>query len=176
MKGTTSASKRVEQIEAKARQVLEEHGLYAIPADPVTLANKLGIKVQNAVFSDPNLSGMVARREGISSILVNANDHPVRKRFTIAHELGHRLLHLEQDGEFIDYVDEFRETEPAMGEWTPERQREYEANVFAAALLMDAGLVRKAWEEHRSLPNLARLFNVSEIAMSYRLQSLGVTA
>ena len=36
------------------------------------------------------------------TMLVNHRDPPFRKRFTIAHELGHYFLHLLGDGEYMD--------------------------------------------------------------------------
>lgn len=154
---------------------MREHNLHTVPGDPVTLANRLGITVSNAVFSDSSLSGIVTRRGDDTRILVNVNEPPVRKRFTIAHELGHLLLHLDKmEGEYVDHADEFRETEPQTSGWAPARRREYEANVFASALLMDSDLVMRAWAEGKSLEDLAREFNVSEIAMTYRLRSLRI--
>jgi Zn-dependent peptidase ImmA (M78 family) len=125
------------EIEAFARQTLKDHDMYSIPVDPVLLANKLRIRVSNAVFSDSTLSGMIAKRGENSSLLVNDNDTPYRKRFTIAHELGHNLLHLHtNDGEFVDNeIDLFR-TE--VVDTDDSRFHEIEANQFAAALLMDA--------------------------------------
>ena len=66
------------------------------------LANRLGMKVNNAKFSDDNVVGMIAKRGENLTLLVNQSDPPYRKRFTIAHELGHHFLHLMGDGEFID--------------------------------------------------------------------------
>src|SRR5690349_5930433 len=100
------------EIEAQASQVLRQHGLLSIPVDPVTLANRQGIKVHNAKFSDEGLSGMVSKRGTNVTILVNQSDAPFRKRFTIAHELGHHFLHLMEDGEYVDtHIDLFRDTE-----------------------------------------------------------------
>jgi len=161
------------EIEAFARQTLLDHGMYSIPVDPVVLANRLGIKVSNAVFSESSLSGMIAKRDNNVSLLVNSNDLPYRKRFTIAHELGHSLLHLHSDGEFIDTeVDLFRaDNSDNTGK---AYLNEIEANQFAAALLMDAEYVNKYWKEFNSLEKLASIFKVSESAMGIRLSSLGL--
>jgi len=161
------------EIEAFARQTLKDHGIYSIPVDPVLLANNLGIRVSNAVFSDPKLSGMIAKRGENSSLLVNDNDTPYRKRFTIAHELGHGLLHLQSnDGEFVDNeIDLFR-TESDNTE--DNRYHEIEANQFAAALLMDAELIKKYWPILKTLDAMAEVFKVSEAAMGIRLSGLGL--
>src|SRR5215210_1154507 len=90
------------QVEDRAKAVLKEHGLESIPVDPVVLANQLGMSVNNAKFSDDSLVGMIAKRGDNITLLVNQSDPPFRKRFTIAHELGHHFLHLLQDGEFVD--------------------------------------------------------------------------
>ena len=100
------------QIEEEAKRILQLHGLYSIPVDPVTLANNSGIKVYNAKFGEAGVSGAVAKRGNSVKILVNEADSPFRKRFSIAHELGHHFLHLAGDGDFVDSeVDFFRDTD-----------------------------------------------------------------
>jgi Zn-dependent peptidase ImmA (M78 family) len=162
------------EIERFAHQTLIDHGMNSIPVDPVKLANKLGIKVSNAVFSESTLSGMIAKRGENLSLLVNNDDVPYRKRFTIAHEIGHSLLHLSSDGEFVDNeVDLFRADSDEH--ITADYKYEIEANQFAAAVLMDADFVKQYWKEFRSIEKLASIFKVSETAMGFRLNSLGLT-
>ena len=161
-------------IESRAKEVLQRHGLFSIPIDPVLLANREGIKVHNAKFSDESLSGMIAKRGEARTLLVNQGEPPFRKRFTIAHELGHHFLHLAQDGEFVDNaVDLFRET-GLETESDPKKREEVQANIFAASLLMPEELVLQQFALHPQLRDLARIFNVSEMAMGIRLARLGL--
>ena len=79
-------------------------------------------------------------------ILIDESLHPLespqlqsRLRFTLAHEIGHWLLHR-------------NELDVAMG-WacrdpTREVVREYEANRFAGALMIPGDSLREAWIEH----------------------------
>ncbi len=165
-----------DEIEKRANDVLRQHGLETIPVDPIVLANRLGIKVFNAKFSDDSLVGMIAKRDGDVTLLVNQSDPPLRKRFTIAHELGHHFLHLLEDGEFVDgEANLFRQDVPQEeGKLSPDRRREIQANMFAAALLMPEEEVRQGWKRHQSIEVLARKFNVSETAMYYRVNQLGL--
>lgn len=170
------AKLRRSEIEARALEILRAHGVGALPVDPVTLANREGIKVHNAKFSDESLSGMVAKRGQDVTILVNQSDPPFRKRFTIAHELGHIYLHLCSDGDFIDTeTDMFRETGETTEDLSPEKLMEVQANQFAAAILMPSDTVKSYFETHPRVSDLARLFNVSEEAMGFRLNRLGLT-
>jgi Zn-dependent peptidase ImmA (M78 family) len=163
------------ELEERARQTLVEHGLYAVPVDPVVLARRLGILVNNAKFSDESLSALLTQRGESVRILVNASDPPYRKRFSIGHEIGHHLLHLEGDGEIVDHIaDLFRDTTPAARLDNSTWHQEVEANQFAAALLMPAELVREEWERNPSVPHLARRFNVSEEALAIRLDTLAL--
>jgi Zn-dependent peptidase ImmA (M78 family) len=164
-----------DEVEEAAAEVLRRHSLFSVPVDPVVLANREGIKVLNARFSEPELAGMIAKRHGASTILVDQTDPPFRKRFTIAHELGHHFLHLTGDeGEFVDSErDLFRSTE-FQGEEMTARRPEIQANWFAAALLMPAQFVRAEFAKTRDLDALAERFNVSAAAMGYRLETLGL--
>lgn len=162
------------EIERIAHQTLIEHGMLSIPVDPVVIANRLGIRVSNAVFSDASISGMIAQRGDKKSLLVNDGDSVERKRFTIAHELGHCVLHLDNEGEFVDSATDLFRTESNAAEGKTHKQ-EVEANEFAAALLMDAQLVREIWNDCKNLKRTATIFMVSESAMGIRLNSLGLT-
>jgi Zn-dependent peptidase ImmA (M78 family) len=164
-----------EQIEQRAKEVLRGHGLSSIPVDPVVLANRLGMSVRNAKFSDDSLVGMIAKRGDHVQLLVNQADPPYRKRFTIAHELGHHFLHLLEDGEFIDgEANLFRGQNEDQENATPDKRREIQANMFAAALLMPEDAVREDWQRVATAEGMARRFNVSESAMNIRLKSLGL--
>jgi Zn-dependent peptidase ImmA (M78 family) len=100
---------------------------------------------------------------------VNANQAPVRRRFSAAHEIGHHVLG-HADGSVFDYA--FPTT--AEGEppgYNPQHERE--ANQFAAELLMpEENLVEDA--PSLSLARLARRYEVSTEAMSFRLLNLGL--
>lgn len=162
-------------IEEIATDTLHQHGLHSIPVDLIALANRLGIKVNNAKFSEPNLAALLSKRGSNVWILLDEASHPHRKRFSIAHELGHHFLHLETDGEMIDRdTNFFRVNEYASKEITQERLKEIEANQFAAALLMPERLIRQSWQDRPSISKLARLFQVSEETMGYRIASLGL--
>ena len=164
-----------EQIEARARDVLKKHHLNSIPINPVIIAKREGMAVNNAKFSDDSMAGMIARRGDNITLLVNQSDPPYRKRFTIAHELGHHFLHLMKDGEFVDGESNlFRQPKGDPTNWTPDQSAEYQANMFAAALLMPEDAVRETWAENGSLEEMARQFNVSEQAMGIRLDQLGL--
>ena len=105
---------------------------------------------------------------------MNQTDVPFRKRFSIAHELGHHFLHLLHDGDFVDTeLDLFRDIEDPDRD-TPSKRAEVQANQFAAALLMPEELIRTEWQQTKNVANLARRFNVSEEAMGIRLSRLGL--
>ena len=124
---------------------------------------------------------MVHRQaDGVVIIGVNSSHSIGRQRFTTAHELGHLILHKDENL----HVDErspigFRNEESSLAT----KDVEIEANQFAAELLMPAELLEK---EIAALPDdieaedavvlLADRFQVSEQAMTIRLTSLGVLA
>jgi Zn-dependent peptidase ImmA (M78 family) len=165
-----------DDIEQRAREILRDHGLLDMPVDPVRLANELGIKVYNAKFGQEDLGGLLALRDKVPTIYVSADDRPTRKRFTVAHEIGHFVLHLlGHDGEFVDTSDNFRTVQDPDASWTPERRMEWEANTFAAALLMERDLVRRKWNEIGDLKGMSLWFQVSDPAMAFRLDALGIS-
>ncbi len=69
------------------------------------------------------------------TVVVNAESPPRRRRFTLAHELGHILIPWHM-GSFVDSLD-LHQTDDSEEYWAFEE----EANEFAAELLMPAGWV-----------------------------------
>ncbi len=146
---------------------------FALPVDPVAIAQRLGIQVWVAPL-DSGVSGTLTKHAGYSDpeITLNARDSRNRQRFTCAHELGHYVKRTatsdDTDWEYVDRRDSLtsRGTEP----------EEVYANQFAAALLMPADLVReyhKMYEHSPATPAaLAYDFGVSADAMNFRLDNL----
>jgi IrrE N-terminal-like domain len=119
------------------------------------------------------LSGLLIpaeRRMWVNAL--EARRSPGRRRFTIAHELGHWRLHATRADAHARFCrsDEIGATE---AEARAARAAEREANRFAAALLMPEAMVRAAAPEHRlNVKVLADLFGVSGPAMQVRLEDL----
>jgi hypothetical protein len=122
------------------------------------------------------LSGMLDAEEMVVWVdRVEARRSPGRRRFTIAHEIGHLVLHVPLVHElFCDRPADIQEIEEPPAAKLPELQRrEREANVFARELLMPETLVaEQAHATGFNLPALARRFEVSVPAMRLRLRLL----
>ena len=93
---------------------------------------------------------------------------PMRRRFTVAHEIGHFVLHAPgATGVVFCRVTDAPEA--------PKQLIEREANRFAAELLMPEDLVRSEAARVGADPAaLAELFQVSGPAMGWRLFNLGL--
>lgn len=138
----------------------------APPVDVKKMAEDLGLRVFNFDVMPRGASGKLypdPSSDAGWSIGVNASDSPTRKRFTIAHEIAHFLLH-RQDirGGVID--DPLYRSEHLSG------GQEAEANRFAADILMPYGLLEEfASRGITNIERLARAFGVSTQAMKIRL-------
>jgi Zn-dependent peptidase ImmA (M78 family) len=128
---------------------------------------------------DRSISGLLYRGDEAVIIGVNANHPPRRQRFTVAHEIGHYLLHKGR-AVVLDHVRmNFRDATSS----TATDFEEIQANAFAAELLMPRDAVF-AQAKRLSAPedgtdatvvrDLADIFEVSEQAMEYRLINLGL--
>ena len=160
-------------IEDRANELLRKLAIHSAPIDPKKLAEKLGVIVQK-VDLDSDVSGLFVTKDNVSYIMYNKGENKFRQRFTIAHELGHYMLHKEISL-FIDKTQRvlYRDSASTTGEKLKER----EANAFAAALLMPKILVEEAVSEvpygKDTVDYLADKFQVSPLAMSFRLSNLG---
>lgn len=119
-----------------------------------------------------NISGFIKRVGNNVYIGIESDEAPFRKRFTLAHELGHYILHPQKgDFEEIDFREKIDFT--GQGKYSTD-PREQEANAFAAELLMPEEQVREYFNIYHSHEILAYIFGVSYEAMKNRLDNLGL--
>lgn len=169
----------MKQAEDRARQLLRDLDILGPPVPVDDIARRLGATISREPFRG-GISGMLYRTVDTAIVGVNSAEPETRQRFTIAHEIGHFLLH-EGRPLIVDRhvrVDR-RDASSSMGT----KREEVEANAFAAELLMPEEMIRHQFEalakDHASLPaerlvnRLARQFEVSGQAMEIRLGSLG---
>jgi IrrE N-terminal-like domain len=135
-----------------------------VPVEAIA-TDLLGLWVQEV--DDLPVSGALIPAE--RTVLINRSEPPERRRFTLAHELGH----------WVCQCDEGRAPLPiimcrgADMEEQAARELEGEANRFAATLLMpDEHFTHKF--AAAAVPDLATRFGVSSPAMEWRLFNAGL--
>jgi Zn-dependent peptidase ImmA (M78 family) len=168
-------NRRIEKLAAKLLEDLKVEKL-PVPVNKIAESRGLSIKPYDL---GADVSGVLVIEGGRGTIGINPSESTVRQRFTIAHELGHFELHKDGDELFIDkgFKVLFRDQNSSKGEI----RKEQEANAFAASLLMPEKFIRAEIEKNSfdltdedSMKKLARTFNVSVPAMTYRISNLGL--
>lgn len=134
------------------------------PVDVETLSHALGVPVHYANL-DNDTSGMLERiNDNSFRITVNSNHPTTRQRFTIAHELGHYMLHRHLIGDGVDENRAYRSmSDGVYKNKNIGKIQETQANKFAVSVLMPDNLL----EEVKSNPN----YNSS----ASRAKALGVS-
>ena len=137
------------------------------PVDVRGMADALDLRIDEE-YLPPDISGKIARTwRGSYAITVNAGHSENRKRFTIAHEIAHYILHRDLIGDGI--VDNALYRDNRIGD-----ARERQANRYSASLLMPAAAVRRAWDAGATTARaLADKFEVSEAVAEIRMRELG---
>lgn len=143
--------------------------LNSAPVDLDGMARAIGLEVAERCFDDPDVAGMIECAGRTYRISLNGTDSPRRRRFTLAHEIAHYILHRDLIGDGI--------TDRGLYRSRLSDAIERQANRYAANLLMPSGLVRAAWREGDcSIAGMAARFHVSEDAARIRLKELGYGA
>ncbi len=156
-------------MENKVNKILKKLDIKSAPVNVEEIAAALSISVKRAPAK--NVSGLLFRKDGAAFMALNSEESEVRQRFTIAHELGHFFLHPAKDT-FVD----FRDNKENIRRGYKER----EANSFAAALLMPLVFLKRDAEiygghiDDEEVEVLAKKYDVSTVAMTYRLTNLGL--
>lgn len=117
-----------------------------------------------------NCDGRLVMKNGRSIVTVDAKiEFEQRKRYVLAHELGHILLHGDKEASFTD--------DDSTLDGYKKGLQEKEANDFAAELLMPADSFKAACDKKKICPaligELAEKFNTSLTSIVYRFVDLG---
>ncbi len=144
---------------SKAEELARKCGFRNPPVDVRAVA--AGLKLEIMELSLPSwFFGVLMKVEGDPYIVINKMMPDHRKNFTIAHEIGHFVLH---DKELCHMKNS---------------KRSYfhrEADLFAAELCMPTYMVRtEAQKWFNDYRYLASLFGMSEIAMVRKMQEMGL--
>jgi hypothetical protein len=151
-------------IHRQATRLLASAGVSHEPVSLRDVVSALNLelvgKIREPFTSEAALEPLGDGRAGVPSGGVRS----VRRRFTIAHEIGHFVLH-----------PEYSRTDGGGAVTEAGRMEEREADAFAAELLMPDHLMREAVREQGlDVALLADRFEVSRKAMQARLGSLGL--
>jgi len=168
------------RAEREALDLLARGKVQKPPVPIESLAELLNASILHEHL-DPEVSGVLYRLPHGPVIAVNKDHADARTRFTIAHELGHLLLHLGR-ALIVDHVVRahvnLRDNRSSLAT----DKEEIEANAFAASLLMPqafvhselARLLARPFTPDEVINDLAASFGVSQQAMEYRLTNLGL--
>ncbi len=154
-----------EIIQAKANQLLEETGLgdtYPLPIEIIVeyLGFQCHFYIPDKDIED--ISSAVSHTK--KKIYINQNNTVEQQLFTIAHKVGHIVLH----GDNHDYIDNPNFNNTSKGE---------EAELFAMALLMPEEIFLKKWHQtNKDYKKLALFFGVDEIVIKKRAMNIGLTS
>jgi len=166
--------------EDRANSLLQKFGVAEPPIPVDELAESIGALIVRNNF-DGSESGFTLRDGKRIIIGINTRTSRKRQRFSIAHEIGHVILH-PLNTLIVDHsvrVD-WRDDVSSLGT----NRQEIDANAFAAALLMPQkmiidrikGSASQASSRDVLISELAGVFDVSTDAMGFRLINLGILA
>ena len=164
-------------IRAKVKELLTECGVEGPPVPVLNLARSREARIVQVDGDDDEIDGFLYREGDQIVIGVNRNQALVRRRFTVAHELGHLLLHetgdVHVDRGFRIFLRDSHSREGVV-------QDEMEANRFAAELLMPIEFLGEDlktrefdFADDKQLRALAKRYGVSTQALAIRLTGLG---
>lgn len=142
-------------------------------SDPTTIPIELIVAGRGATLIEkplPNSEGRIVFGERRSIITINSEiEFAGKRRFVIAHELGHHEMHR-------DHIQIHNDNDASL-EYFKEGSQEAEANQFASELLMPENIFRKECEGIPFSPDLIRKlaerFGSSVTSVVYRYFDLG---
>jgi hypothetical protein len=150
---------------ARARKFLRERGITTAPVDAWGLAQAEGFEVRESAKLADDEAGQTCVIGERRLIIVNKNDHPYRRRFTILHEVAHHVLALpSQHGSHLksSELERYRSRPP----------EEILCDVFAAECLVPWTLIKPLSDEHEftadAITSLSSQFEASKPCIASR--------
>jgi Zn-dependent peptidase ImmA (M78 family) len=165
------------QAEDMAREIIRELQISFAPIDVYHIAQDLKLNVIEEELPEEVSGVLYQNKQKTPVIILNKQQSSRRKRFSVAHEIGHYVLKHQTD----IHVDKKLIFRDAVSSAAID-STEIDANTFAAELLMPAELVKRSYQtlleqtfddEDELLAALASEYDVSTAAMGFRLKNLG---
>ena len=152
-----------------ARQLIQQLGI----TDIANIELKDLIIYHNGMVKEADLrncDGRLVMKKGRSIVTIDSKiEFEQRKRYVLAHELGHILIHADKEASFTD--------DDSTIDGYKKGPQEKEANDFAAELLMPSDQFKASCDKRKFSPELiselAQKFNTSLTSTVYRFVDLG---
>lgn len=160
-------------MENSFKEVVRRHT--GPPVNIEGIIRAMGVELDRKAPLDKEISGQLERLpNGKFKISVNKNDGYFRQRFTMAHELGHFLLHAHLIGDGVDDSKAYRsEPQGTFYNQAITPREETQANQFAANLLLPEAVIRKLATPGASLKQISVGLKASLPATKIRMRNLG---
>lgn len=152
-----------------ACNLLKKCGITDPPVDLRIVVRHCGLDYEEVDYFPDDVDALIVPMTDRTVAVVNKNQSETRRRFSLAHELCHHLLH----GDRSVLEDEITiDSPPAEEELQSKKDPfEAEADIFAGELLVPLPLLRKHFRPGLTAAEIARKFAVSEAVASIAIAS-----
>jgi Zn-dependent peptidase ImmA (M78 family) len=165
---------RVGYLRKYARELLKRCGITGPPVDLRVVAEKIGLEYQEVDYFPDDVDALIIKMGDRTVAAVNKNQSFRRRRFSLAHEFCHHLLH--PDRTVLDDQVTIDAPPAGISEAASKDPYEAEADIFAGELLVPLPMLKEHFRSGLTAADVARIFAVSDhvasIAISTHFASL----
>lgn len=151
---------QLRELEVSPEELLNILQIEQIPVDVFEIARRIGCKLYRFKEPPKDHSGFIDSRGHIPKIVINRDVPLTVQRFTVAHEIGHLLMHS------LGVYDHHTPSKSNCLYLLQEKQ----ANRFAARLLIPRHAVRELLIGGATVEQMASIFLVSRNVMDERVE------
>lgn len=148
---------------------MKRSGITEPPIDLRRIVEEAGLGYEEVDYFPDDVDALIIQFPDRVIAAVNSNQAITRRRFSLAHELCHHLLHQDQSI-FDDYVT-IDSPPTATGNASSKHPMEVEADIFAGELLVPLSFLKTHFRSGLTAADVARTFAVSEHVASIAITS-----
>jgi Zn-dependent peptidase ImmA (M78 family) len=172
-----SNSVRRGYIKQVAKQLRLATRIAEPPVDLRLIASACGLQYQEVDYFPDEVDALIICSDEVKVAVVNRRQSEARRRFSLAHEIGHYILHRNgTDWQQPPTID----VPPDSAADAVTSLAEHEANLFAGELLVPVEYLKKLFRPGMTAADVATIFGVSEsvaaIAVSSHMRALFKTS
>lgn len=143
-----------------ARELVKRTGITEPPVDLRLIIEQAGLGYEEVDYFPDDVDALIVQLGDRTTAAVNQNQSVTRRRFSLAHELCHHLLHADRSI-FDDRVT--IDSPPTDVDYAGSKDpMEAEADIFAGELLVPLPLLKRHFRSGLTAADVARAFAVSE--------------